>query len=326
MGGNALNIPVKRLLEREFKEYEQEVCQILQKKFQDLKPTLYYKNKKDFGDLDIIVVKPNDFDKNSLNTFLKENFKTKEIFHNSDVISFEYKDFQVDLIFVKPEDFITAHFYFSYNDLHNLIGRVAYQLGLKFGFDGLSFVIRDELGSNIEKHIISKDPEKIYGFLDLDYQKYLKGFDELEDVFNFVTETKYFNSSIFSYENLNHQNRTRNKKRKTYASFLLWLENKKFNNYTFKNKADYIQNIEDHFKFPIKEKIDSFYKKIEEKKELSKKFNGNIVKEVLNISDNDLGNFIKKFKSNIIDFEIYLKENSKEQIEKDIKNFNDLKI
>lgn len=322
MGGNALKVPVVRLNATEFKEYESEVLSKLKKKFSKILPTLYYRNKPSFGDLDILVAKPK-LNRDEFVQFLKDEFNTKDFYFNTDVVSFEYKNFQVDLIFVPAEDLEIAQFYYSYNDLNNLSGRVAHKLGVKFGFDGLNYVIRNEHGSISKKILITRDPRKIYDFIDLDYDRYLQGFDELEDIFEFILSSKYFSSSIFALENLNHQNRTRNRKRKTYQLFLNYLENNKIEkefNY-LKNKEEYIPYIEEFFDCKLSEKINRLREKFEYKKELSKRFNGDIIMKLIPIKGKELGSFIVKFKSRFVNFDEYLEKNNQEKINLDIVSF-----
>lgn len=323
MGGNALSVPIRRLEAEEFKSYEAEVCKKLLKKFPILAPTLYYKNKTSFGDLDVIVQKPKP-NRDELIKFLEEEFQTKEIYFNSDVVSFEYKDFQVDLIFMSEENFETSCHYYGYNDICNLLGRIFHKIDLSFGHTGLNYIIRDKRGSLKKRFLISKDPQKIYEFIGLDYNKYLEGFDELEDIFKFVTTSKYFNKEIFNYENLNHTNRTRNRKRTTYASFLKWLENKEFNNYEFNSdKTIYIPMIEEFFNYPLSEEIKKIEAQMTYNRFLATKFNGTIVMEVLGIEGKELGTYISYYKESFINcdfsFEEFIEQQDIEVIKNDIK-------
>ena len=98
-----------------------------------------YRNKDTFGDMDILYVHNGTINMRDVVTSL---FNPNEIVVNGDVMSFNVEELQVDLIKVNLEEYDFAMKYFSYNDLGNLIGRVAHKLGLKFGRKGLLYVYR----------------------------------------------------------------------------------------------------------------------------------------------------------------------------------------
>jgi hypothetical protein len=91
------------------------------------KSTTTYGNKKSFGDLDIVVAYTGN---DKLLPLITEEFKPTELFDdpNQNIISFNYHDLSVDLIFVSDQDFDFAHNYLSYNDLGNLIGKTCCEL------------------------------------------------------------------------------------------------------------------------------------------------------------------------------------------------------
>jgi hypothetical protein len=124
MGGRALKSVQTRRYERtEFDEISVELMDMLKSDFKRVAMPLFYKNKKSFGDADIIV-SMEDFNGNMRDYILKK-FNPNEIFHNDNCWSFDYKELQVDLITVAPEDFDTNEMYLSYNDLGNFVGRIA---------------------------------------------------------------------------------------------------------------------------------------------------------------------------------------------------------
>jgi hypothetical protein len=68
------------------------------------------------------------------------------------------------------------------------------------------------------------DWEQILPVLGYSWERYQQGFDTLEDIFEFVVSSPFFNKSIYALENRNHAARTRDQKRKTYMEFLKWIE------------------------------------------------------------------------------------------------------
>ncbi len=173
MGGNAL----KNTLTRRYdvKEYHN-LSEELINKFDSL---LYskievipaYSNKESFGDMDILYSthdnKPID----------KENFvsifEPNELVQNSNVISLDYKQLQIDFIHTTQEEFDYALNYFSFNDCGNLIGKCVRQFGLKHGHNGLILPLRD--GNNMFGEVVlTLDYNKGLEFLGFDVNRYKK--------------------------------------------------------------------------------------------------------------------------------------------------------
>ena len=223
MGGRALkNTETRRYQRGEFEILSNELFSILRQTFDRVEMPLFYKNKQSFGDADILVTMP--AHNWHMRDYIQDTFNPNEIFHNGNCWSFDYKELQVDLITTSEEDFDTNLFYFSYNDLGNMVGRLAHGFGLKFGQEGLW--LEYYFGGNHVGDIqVSKDFRKIYEFLGLSYDRYLEGFDELVDIFEFITTSPYFNWKKFQLSELNKINRDRNKKRTSYVSFLEWVDN-----------------------------------------------------------------------------------------------------
>ena len=248
MGGNALKVPTRRYERTEFEEISKELLDTLSKTFKRAEMPLYYKNKPSFGDADILI--STDGYNGNIRDYITDTFKPNEIVHNGNCYSFDYKEIQVDLITVSGERFDTNIFYLSFNDMGNFIGKIAHGFGLKYGQDGLTYD-HNFKGSNIGRVFISKDYKKIFEFLDLSYDRYLQGFDELVDIFKFITASKYFNWEYVQLENNNKINRDRDKKRKSYNAFLEYIDNNvrdDIHKYEyFKDKSDYIPMINEFF-------------------------------------------------------------------------------
>lgn len=155
--------------------------------------------------------------------FIKTEFKPNEIFHNGNCWTFDYKEVQVDLIMSSGEHFYNHFFYMSYNDLGNFIGRLAHSVGLKYGQEGLwynHYYKNTKLG----RIIISKDYREIFNYLDLDYNRWEKGFDSLEEIFEFVSKSKLFNPPMYQLKSLNKINRERNLKSPWYFDYKIYNE------------------------------------------------------------------------------------------------------
>jgi len=218
MGGLALKSVKTRRYERaEFDVISEELLHTIRQRFMNVTMPLFYRNKKSFGDADILV---GNTDGINMRDYITETFKPNEIFHNGNCYSFDYKELQVDIINVSTkEEFDTNKMYLSYNDLGNFIGRIAQGFGMKYGQEGLWYEHYFK-GMNIGRIPISTDYKVIFKFLGLSYEKWEQGFDELEDIFEYIVTSPYFNWEMFQLKNLNKINRERNLKRKSYMSFL----------------------------------------------------------------------------------------------------------
>jgi hypothetical protein len=251
MGGRALkgeNTFTRRYERAEFDELSKELMAMLEKDFKRVAMPLFYKNKPSFGDADILVLMEDC--KYNMRDYITAHFKPNEIFHNGNCWSFDYKELQIDLITVSGEDFDSNYNYLSYNDLGNYIGKIAHGFGLKYGQQGLTYDHYFK-GIKIGRILISKDYDKIYEFLGLSYDRWREGFDELEDIFSFISESKYFNWEYLQPENNNRVNRERDAKRKSYMSFLEYIDkNCKDDNHRYpyeKDKTVYLKQIADFF-------------------------------------------------------------------------------
>ena len=160
-----------------------------------------YNDKDSFGDLDLLVMHHNEFDYQVIVAFIHEYIEDNNytFFQNSNVISFglpvDNGIFQVDLLLTHKKDYETSHMYFSYNDLGMLIGLTAVQMGLHYSHTGLFKLLH--LHNGKEKVILSKTPKEIIEYLGFDYVRFEQGFNNLEEIFVFVSEGKYFNPTFY---------------------------------------------------------------------------------------------------------------------------------
>jgi hypothetical protein len=305
MGGKALkNTFTRRYSKVEFDMVSQELLKVLRGTFDSANIPLYYKNKETFGDIDIIVNIDDAWggylDGDFIRNFIVDNFNPNEIFHNGNCYSFDYKEVQVDFMAVKGEDFNSNFHYLAYNDLGNYIGRIAHRLGLKFGQEGLWYNHYHD-GQNYGRVMISKNYLEIFNFLDLDYNVWLKGFDELEDTFKFVTTSKYFDTDMFQFDNLNRINRERNLKRASYLSFIEWINDVYPHKVGAKLDGDLLKIINNTFpKAEFILSIKELEYNIAKSAYIKAKFNGGMLMKIYGLSGVEIGNALTKFK-NIIE-------------------------
>jgi hypothetical protein len=306
MGGNALKGFVERKSAKDHKEITELVLENLHSLGYVAEEIKYFSEKESFGDADIVVLTTNL--KASLPHLLSfiEKAGTSKIVVNSNVISFEYKKHQIDLILTEKKYYESSLTYFAYNDLGNLIGRIAHKLGFKYGHKGLSYVIRSSDGNVIDEIEVSTDIQKILPFLG--FSKPVSDFNSLEEIFDYVSSSCYFNSDIYLLHNRNHVSRTRDAKRETYNKFLEWCttctEKEKFKFYEKNTKEEAgFKLIQLHKAFALFDGFETavslsiYHKQYNDK--LKELLNGELVTRLTGLVGKDLGDFIRYIKCDI---------------------------
>lgn len=251
-----------------------------------------YHDKQDFGDIDFLsTIDRQIFEK------LVEQTENINIVGKAEQFSYaiEFKIASNEVVLVQVDyiksnilDFNFSENFFAFNDLGNLIGRIAAQAGLSFGFDGLKRKIyvdnrgdiindlyakkikyipykaiketivndkktvehivltdnksvsvtslvenarlfKNELDRAIQKTniVITKDFNKALEFLGFDVERFKQGFNNMNEVFEFVASSTFFNKDAFLFENRNHKARARDKKRSNYLAALEYFKDRK---------------------------------------------------------------------------------------------------
>jgi len=283
-----------------------------------------YVDKSSFGDMDILVEKGS-YMTDRFEEKLKNVFQYSEIYKNGNVWSFDYRELQIDLVFTKPDCWETSLTYYSWNDLGNLMGRVANKLGVKYGHKGLEKKIYTEDRTRVlDEVLLTKDIRRIFDFLGYDYDKFLLGFETLEDIFEYAVSSKYFKKELFHLENLDHQNRTRNRKRKTYMAFLEWLDKKELPVFEqdFSSETNWKRLTESFPELNLDERLAELKEKEAIHQEIKSKFNGKIVMELTGLEGKELGKFIQYVKDEFGEvFDEYMYRTDADRIIKDIKAY-----
>lgn len=242
MGGHAMkNYGVERLTKEQYDEVLSALTITLPYKTVAI-PS--YKSKESFGDCDLLTTATDEAFEESLS----KDFILLGKKRNGGVTSYALKygsfpPFQFDLIKAKKDSFKFHYNYLSYNDLGNLIGRVAAAFGFKFAHDGLYILAwyshkgeersvgrvkeygktNDCAEYKMEKLFISNFDQALE-FLGFDSLRFVQGFDTIDDILDFVANSKYFCKDFFLFENRNHDQRKRDVKRPTYTRALEYFD------------------------------------------------------------------------------------------------------
>lgn len=300
MGGNALkNTTTRRYSADEYFTISAEVMEKLIRNIDavnrcDLIEA--YRTKESFGDADILYsTSPGQ----GIHTAdIQRVFNPNEIVKNGDVISFDYKELQIDLIYSPGDCYEYALNYFSFNDLGNLVGKLAKRFNLSHGHKGLYLPLRD--GTNMfDSILITHDHAATLKFVGLNPDTFAAGFDTLEEIFNFVATSPQYNPEIYALENISSIGRIRDKKRDTYRKFLEFGSNFTGSVTPYVKGFDKSIFLERIFKaFPdALPRFQAAVHKLTVQRAVKEKFNGSLVSEMTKLTGQELGNFMKLLKN-----------------------------
>lgn len=291
----------------------------------------FYTNKADQGNINILVNQSTILPTNIANAIVDLNPNRKEVVMkflrsngykvktNSNIISFLYDDrLQVDLVFTKTSLYDYSLNYYSFNDLGGLIGRLTRGLNLKHGSNGLSYVLYNENKTKkLGDFLLTANHDLTLEIMGLDIERFKQGFDNLDDIFEYVTTSKYFGLNAFILKDMACKDRHRDQKRNTFIKFeeyCLANANKlpEVSPHLPENKLGFIYTL-----FPeLEEKVNAALKLEEENKLIAEKFNGHILMDMFptfKVNPKLLGKFISQFKERYN--RDYLLEASAEDIE-----------
>lgn len=335
MGGNSIKtVPISRINLETYNALKNKITKDIS---QYVKLDFPYQipNKIDFGDIDIL------YETNEKVNFIKliiDLYNPVEIVPNGQVISISYlinsEYYQVD--FLKCKNLNMSKFFYSYGDLGGVIGTISKKYSIGFG-EGLWCNINKKLineysGNEIEdytpsKIILSENPIEICKYLNLDYEKWILGFETKESIFEWVTSSSLFHKDIFL--NLNILEKRKNNIRPFYKDFIEYI----FNENKCKEKEPiniYNKQLEALKYFNKIELLDKLIEKNNIKNSRKKKFNGHkfmkygFMKEDIGICILEFKKYInKKYdKVNNMDFfNIWLDCNNEEIIDFEIYNY-----
>lgn len=276
--------------------------------------------KQDFGDMDL-VVNTNDpvIIQHFVDYLTANNYPVKR---NGDVVSFLFHNFQIDLLFIPLESFDYACNYFAWNDLGNIVGRLSKKLGFKHGHSGLWYIQRD-YDVIVKEYLLSSDYLTILGILGLDIDHFKRGFNNSLEMFEWAGKSPYFDPEIFKFENLNHINRVRDRKRKVYNELVYWSTEvwKPDPNVQYlsppakEDRREFVLNLYPEIRQPILE----LELELSLKRAAAQRFNGKVVMDLIpELSGKALGAFLTHFKESKEHFLAYALNASEEDIKQDI--------
>ncbi|MFN0201328.1 MAG: hypothetical protein ACKVTZ_07395 [Bacteroidia bacterium] len=310
MGGNAIKMS-RRYAAAEYYVAQKEIENILKQAnvcYYFVRP---YSQKDSFGDMDILIQKEEDA---HYRNKIVQLFSYQEIHKSGDVWSINYEKLQVDFIFVNKREWELSKYFFDFNDLGALVGKIARFHKLKFGFQGLEF----ELYYREKKaeFLISLEPEKIFDFLGFDVARYQQGFETLEEVFQYVVDSRYYNHATFEKVLEKEGQRTTDTQRPSYQRFLKYIENHRVE-LQRPDVEDVLQRVDAYFDTNLQTQIAEKKAEIDLDILVHEKFNGHHVIAHLGLEGKELGATMQKFHASFADKQAkqaFILNNSLEEI------------
>lgn len=296
MGGNALGIPVMRFNRAQGQLVVDSLTPAMNRMFQNWGVAKSIKEKKEFGDIDIICSGPKVKD---YKLTIRQDLQPQATSTNSNVHSFEHMGVQVDLIVVPEDQFTWAYYYYSNNDLGNLIGRIARAIGFKFGGQGFVYEFSRDHGNFHKDLIVTMDLKRALSFLG--FPRFEHSFAEFTDMYRYVLSSCLSDPTMYLLENRNFEGRHRDKKRQVYLNFLVWLQDQydmKMLTRPLHNKSTHLMRARRLFPF-FNARLQEAEAEFQVYKAQKDKFNGKIVMDITGLKGEELGKFIKAFKENI---------------------------
>lgn len=304
MGGNALSRTSVRLTHNNYERLAADCVAKLQALYPSgrIESIESYRSKPDHGDLDLLVCADN-YDPHAAAAALS----AVEVVRNGPVTSvgvivrpevqeLDGNIFQVDLIKACAEEFDYTSRYFKWNDLGNLIGRIAHAGFTSHRHDGLYFYFRDG-DYKFREILLTLDHDKALAYLGFDPTIFNAGFDTLEEIFGYVASSELFNSDIYLLENRNAHSRVRDRKRPTYTKFLAWCaERPELPAYAYPaDKKAWLPRIAGHFPH-FQAEYDQAVLDMAQLRAVKAKFNGDWVSQITGLQGKELGGLMKRFK------------------------------
>lgn len=331
MGGRLFNLG--RMPAEQYHAVEQELCAYLDglvgREFYRI--PRYYRQKPDFGDMDIILSadKLVGGDWQRTKEQLLRDLQITQHKTTGNVFSTVYKGLQVDYFLRQPRYFLSTYNFLSWNDLGNLLGKMFRRFNLKYGEEGLQYVYRRADGHYQSDIEITLDIRRILAFLQLDYETWAAGFDTLDDIYRWVIGSPYFSVEPYLSDNDTAIQRRIRQERTTVLRFVAFLQAQHIDK-TYKhleNKDDYLPMIADFFKgeIDLMGVIAQEQTREREAEQVRQKFNGKLIMQWFpQLEGKTLGSFIQQFKQqwqSESEFEAWVLVNAADVVEQRVREW-----
>ena len=303
MGGNALKTTVsKRMDVQRYEQIKKEIINILKEHYLSGVVPLEKPGKLDYGDLDIICL----IDESKGVFDAVKTIHSKESRKNGHVVSFEYKGHQIDEIHVNTMDELEfAELFYSYGDTGMILGMMCKTVGLILKDRELKISLPKPLDT--QKLKLTKNIHEVLSFLGLSYNDWEKGFKTLDEIFCWITSSRYFRPDAFKRESLASKGRKRDGDRPMFQQFVDFCERHRFSDDVLNRDRFHQQTVfTDALQFfDKKQQYTDLIKEKEMIDHIRQKFNGVLVMKWTGASGKKIGTIIANVKSRYTSDELY---------------------
>lgn len=234
MGGTALSVPVTRVDSGELLGVYDRLASGLLARFPDarFRRVRHILEKDDHGDLDVLLDQST-VDRDAVRRALPDLVGTTEVVSNGRVDSVDCHltsgdlPLQLDLVYTRGEWWDFAAMFHDWNDLGNLLGKVARFRRMKLGFQGLRIPVYRTMDRSVKlgEYTLTLDPSEALRFLGYDPGPPTgPGFATFEEMFAYVMSSDLATYDVFQLSVLTASQRHRDTKRGVYKMFMAWLD------------------------------------------------------------------------------------------------------
>ena len=214
---------------------------------------------------------------------------------------------QVDLISVEDDLYDFVFQQLSWGDAGSLAGVIARQMGLKVGMNGVFLTHPGKYGELKIKIDITH--AELLDILDLDARHHQKGFHNREEIFRWLSNSRYFNPCIWQFDWITSKSRARAVKRPTYMAFLDWMESSGSPQryYWGEKRGDRKDDWISYFlsEYPaVRRELDALLLAEQKKEDLAKFFNGNVIGAHTGVRGEQLGHLMNAIRKDIGESEL----------------------
>jgi hypothetical protein len=313
MGGSALDVDNKRLTSHEFDQVSRDLSErlVLMDAVANTHVVQYVREKETHGDIDILVqlqgprqavevqmanhvLQATDMYKNGPSTSMDTVWRVQ----GPGGSTYRTDPIQVDLVFVPENQWAMTKTFFDWNDLGNLLGKVARYHRYKLGFQGLriSYWYDFDKSEKLGDYTVTRDPEEALEFLGYDYERHREGFDAFEEMFEYALSSEKAVPLAFQSAQLNASQRRRDLKREVYQQFMSWLSRQRPHEHLPRpSPRAALEKAEAAFpEANLREQIQEDKAEVRRKKAAAEVFNGGDIHEELGLEGKDVGIVLNK--------------------------------
>jgi len=181
MGGKIFEKSV-RLTRKEYDETIEDILEKISGYFISISPLRNVKSKESYGDIDLLYESTDIIDWKEI----KNHLSYDGISHEGSTTSILYNGkYQID--FMRSENVKYESWMLSYGGLHQVFDPFFRENNMKLSSHGVYYM---ENNGRI-KLLLTNNLEKVFEFLQLDLSKYIRGFDNFIEVYEYMYESPY---------------------------------------------------------------------------------------------------------------------------------------